>query len=87
MENETTPIDINYQKGFNEGYLVTKHWPEMSDTIAQVKNLTPRLDGFRDGKRQFVLEKTREQKPKWLQADRAKTEKSDKSKEQDKDEK
>ena len=67
MENETTPIDINYQKGFNEGYLVTKHWPEMSDTIAQVKNLTPRLDGFRDGRRQYVLDLTKANRPNWMQ--------------------
>ena len=71
MENEES-IDSHYQQGFNEGYLVTKHWPEMSDMIAHVPNATPRLDGFRDGKRQFVLEQAREQRPKWMEENRDK---------------
>lgn len=65
MENEY-PIDSNYQKGFNEGYLVTKHWPEMSDSIVAVKNATPRLNGFRDGQRQYLLDFTKANRPKWM---------------------
>lgn len=65
MEEE--PIHPSYQQGFNEGYLVTQHWPEISESIAKVPNVTQRLDGFRDGRRHYVLELTKANRPKWMQ--------------------
>lgn len=86
MDNEQ-PINSNYQKGFNEGYLVTKHWPEMADSIIAVKNETPRLSGFRDGQRQYVLEFTKANRPKWMQRNTDNSPNLDQNKGKEKDEK
>jgi len=61
MTDEQTTPDAGYIKGFNEGYIITKHLPEVSDCIVQVQSESPRLDGFRDGRKQLVLEKIAEQ--------------------------
>jgi len=61
MTDEQTTSDAGYIKGFNEGYIITKHLPEVSDCIVQVQSESPRLDGFRDGRKQLVLEKIAEQ--------------------------
>lgn len=56
MPDEQT-TDAGYIKGFNEGYIITKHMPELSDCVVQVQSESPRLEGFRDGRKQLVLEK------------------------------
>jgi len=61
MPDEQTTPDAGYIKGFNEGYIITKHLPEVSDCVVQVQNDSPRLDGFRDGRKQLVLERIAEQ--------------------------
>jgi len=62
MEQEEK-TDGNYIKGFNEGYVITQHMPELADIVAHVKNETLRLEGFRDGRKQFVLEQVRNYTP------------------------
>ncbi|MEP7165219.1 MAG: hypothetical protein ABI741_11020 [Ferruginibacter sp.] len=57
-EDQTS--ELNYKKGFNEGYLITKHLPELSDQLSQIKNETPRIDGFKDGRNEFFQEKAKE---------------------------
>lgn len=59
----------SYQKGFNEGYIITKHLPELSDQLAQIKNETPRIDGFKDGRNEFFQEKAKERMGKFLNKD------------------
>lgn len=59
MEALDTQNQINYQKGFNEGYIITKHLPDLAKSIAQVQSDAPRLDGFREGRKQFTLEKAK----------------------------
>ena len=49
-----------YQQGFNEGYIITKHLPDLSDSLAAIESENPRLEGFRDGREEFVLEKIKE---------------------------
>jgi len=61
MPDEQTTPDAGYIKGFNEGYIIAKHMPELSDCVVQVRNESPRLEGFRDGRKQLVLEKIAEQ--------------------------
>lgn len=58
--------NIEYQKGFNEGYLLTKHLPELAGSIAKIESLSPRIEGFRDGRKEFALEKVRERRPSFL---------------------
>jgi len=62
--SETEHID--YQKGFNEGYLMSKHLPELATSIASIESLSPRIEGFREGRHQCVLEQVKEHRPSWL---------------------
>lgn len=68
MENEITS-EADYQKGFNEGYLITKHMSELSKQLADIKSEAPRLEGFRDGREEFMLEKEKELLPPWMKRD------------------
>lgn len=52
--------NTSYKKGFNEGYLITKHLPELSDQLSKIKNETPRIEGFKDGRNQIFQEKAKE---------------------------
>lgn len=56
-------MSTDYIKGFNEGYVLTEHAPEVARTLAKVESDAPRMEGFRDGRRQWVLEQTRERSP------------------------
>jgi hypothetical protein len=79
--------DAQYQKGFNEGYLISKHMPELGEQLSQVKTDNPRMEGFRDGRNEQVKEI--ERYPDWLKRDFSKPlqskEKEDKSIDHDKD--
>ncbi len=46
-----------YTKGFNEGYVIAAHLPEIARYISKIKTVTPRLAGFRDGRRRYVFER------------------------------
>lgn len=51
-----------YTKGFNSGYILAGHKPELLQTVTQ--NLPPTNDyvtGLMDGKEQLELEKTKDQ--------------------------
>jgi hypothetical protein len=50
----------SYQTGFNEGYLIAKHEPDLSDKLATMKSDTPRIDGIQDGRREFILEQIKD---------------------------
>ncbi len=84
MPDQLTP-DSNYQKGFNEGYIITKHLPELSDGLAQVKTETPRIEGFKDGRKQYVLEQTKEHRPSWMKFDRNEVQGKEQSRERNKE--
>lgn len=61
---------VLYQKGFNEGYIITQHLPELSDKLSQIKSTAPRVEGFIDGRKQFALEQVRALHPDWTRQDR-----------------
>ena len=63
-EDQTS--ELNYKKGFNEGYIITKHLPELSDQLSQIKNETPRIDGFKDGRNEYFQEKAKERMNSFL---------------------
>ncbi|MBN8698715.1 MAG: hypothetical protein J0L54_03825 [Chitinophagales bacterium] len=69
---EDQSSELNYKKGFNEGYLITKHLPELSDQLSQIKNETPRIDGFKDGRNEFFQEKAKERMGHFLKKDQVK---------------
>ncbi len=57
-----TPSDSTeqqYQQGFNDGYLLSKYRPDISDSLNDLQPLSPRLEGMIDGREQFQIEKAK----------------------------
>lgn len=55
----TKDIDIaspEYIKGFQEGYMMTMHLPEIADWIAKIKSTEVRYIAFREGRLQYMVE-------------------------------
>lgn len=65
MENEEI-IDPNYQKGFNEGYLIAQHMPELAEQLSRATGESPRLTGIRDGRQEYMAEQIRSLRPSRL---------------------
>jgi hypothetical protein len=85
MEPKETP-DPAYLKGFNEGYTIAKHMPDLSGKLAQaVKGEDERSQGFLAGQQLFSREQLKEQVPSWMRGDYSNFSKSspDTSKEPD----
>jgi hypothetical protein len=61
MEETTTPSP-DYVKGFNEGYVLTKDSRDLAEKLASAKGDGERLQGFRDGHKEYILERIREQR-------------------------
>lgn len=59
----------DYIKGFNEGYALAQHMPEISEKLPQSLGSTERGQGFKAGRDQYILEKEK-QLPSWLKKDR-----------------
>ncbi|WP_375447193.1 hypothetical protein [uncultured Fibrella sp.] len=84
-------VEPDYVKGFNEGYILAKHMPELAERLADIDSDFVRLAGFKAGREQQQTEMARERLPAWLTGDRPqKAEKSpiktkDRDKEPDKD--
>lgn len=85
MEENTT-IDVNYIKGFNEGYILSKRLPDLAQQLSEIKSESPRMEGFQDGRNEFMQEKSKEKLP-WLNRDftNINTEKNKGDKEPDKE--
>ena len=64
--------EAQYQKGFNEGYLIAKHLPDLSTRLAGITNETPHIEGFKDGRKQYIIELARERRPAWLKGEKHK---------------
>ncbi len=77
--------ETQYQKGFNEGYLIAKHLPELSAKLAKITNETSRIEGFHDGRKQHLLEQSREYRPAWLKGERHKGQDKPKDKDREPD--
>lgn len=70
MQLEPTSKELTaYVKGWREGYILTKHLPDMAKDLAASKNKTPYFEGFRAGKDEYLREQMRERLPKWLRDD------------------
>lgn len=89
MNNNQT-IDSEYQKGFNEGYILARHNRELTEKIAEALKGSERGLGIKEGCKEFSKEKDAEKAkiklPDWLKKDKIKSlEKETKDKELDKD--
>lgn len=61
-----------YQQGFNEGYMISKFYPELSDAISSALTDSSRSIGFKDGIYELQMEKQMDKDyyPDWMREDR-----------------
>lgn len=84
MEDENK-VEPEYLKGFNEGYTISQHMPELAEKLANIDSDFIRLAGFKDGRKQYQAEQVKYRLPEWLSGDRSKIDRgaSDRSKDRD----
>lgn len=63
-ENEN--IDPEYLKGFNDGYLIAQHEPELAEKLSKIEAVSPRIVGIQQGRDQFIKEQLKTKLPNWL---------------------
>lgn len=69
MMEEDKNFPADYAKGFNEGYIIAKHKPDLAEKLAAAVGESDRGLGFKDGREQLMLDLVREKRPKWLTRD------------------
>ncbi|HEY1009649.1 MAG TPA: hypothetical protein VGE58_06035 [Daejeonella sp.] len=57
----------DFQKGFNEGYLIRQHLPELANELQRAlqNSTSDRSQGFTSGVKQYQLETQKSFKPDW----------------------
>lgn len=61
MENEEfEKVSADYLNGFNEGYTLAEHMPDVAEKVSKALGDGDRAKGFQDGRGQLLLEKTQE---------------------------
>eukprot|EP01035_Chromulina_nebulosa_P007720 gene7720-10429_t len=71
-EDTITP-DPDYMRGFNEGYTIAAHMPELAEKLSlAVGNGSSRGQAFQDGRQQALAEERESRYPSWLKSDRYK---------------
>ena len=68
---EQEKIEPEYVKGFNEGYLIAQHEPELAEKLASIDSDFIRLVGFKAGREQYHAEQTKPRLPSWLKGERS----------------
>lgn len=69
MEDENK-IEPEYVKGFNEGYTLAQHMPDLADKLAKIDSDFIRLTGFKAGREQYQAEQVKTRLPSWLTGER-----------------
>ncbi|QMW05394.1 hypothetical protein [Spirosoma foliorum] len=69
-EQEEDKVDPDYLRGFNEGYMLTQHNPELAETLASIDSEFIRLAGFKAGREQFQTEQVQTQQKENFEPDR-----------------
>lgn len=62
----------DYQRGFNEGWTITEFMPDLSQTLVNVLPDSARSQGFKDGSNEYILDRAKSIRPKFLDPDRLK---------------
>ena len=83
--DEQDEVEPEYLKGFNEGYLITQQKPELAEKLATIDSDFIRLVGFRDGRKQYQMEQTKDRLPSWLTGDRSRNNPNTPTKSKDRD--
>ena len=68
MEEYETP-DPDFVKGFNEGYTLAKHLPDLAEQLGKATGETQRGSGFQAGRQQAALDQERQRAPQWSRPD------------------
>jgi hypothetical protein len=74
LEQEPKP---EYLKGFNEGYTIAKHMPDVAEKLSKALGESERAKGFQQGRDQLLSEKDKQRYPSWLNRDEASPERTD----------
>jgi len=48
-----------------------QHLLDLADKLATIESEAPRIDGFKDGMKEFVLEQVKSNRAKWVDAERS----------------
>ncbi len=64
---EETKVDPSFQKGFNNGYYMSEHEPDLARQISQIENATAHLDGFKAGRIEYFKEQIKDFDKSWVQ--------------------
>lgn len=59
----------DYVTGFNEGYIISEHFPDIAKGISAAENKSERTSGFKDGRDQYIFEQNKDRYPAWLKRD------------------
>jgi hypothetical protein len=84
MEEEVTPSS-EYIKGFNDGYVLAQEIPDLAKSLSKIETRSDRLSGFKDGKKQYILEKLHEQRDKLLDKSQSRNNAKEPDRTRDKD--
>ena len=68
------PIDPEYLKGFNDGYLLAQYRPELAAALAKAKDDSPHMLGIRDAIALYSAELSKQYLPEFEQYDISKEE-------------
>lgn len=63
MEEEK--VDPAYQKGYNNGYYMSEHEPDLAKQISQIENASAHLDGFKAGRTEYFREQMKDFSKSW----------------------
>lgn len=75
-----------YMKGFNQGYVIAEHLPDLARDLAKAESSTPWMEGFRDGRMEYLIqEQIKEMSPSWLNSDWNRCHEPDQDKDHDRD--
>jgi len=69
---ETSIPDPDYIKGFNEGFMISENLPELAKQLSTATGDSERLQGMRDGRKQYLIDQVKSLRPSWLRDDVAK---------------
>jgi hypothetical protein len=84
MDDQDT-VEPDYLKGFNEGYTIAQHMPELAEQLASVQNESSRMAGFKAGRDQYSAERMKDRMPSWLTGSRPSKEQDPPTKSKDRD--
>lgn len=69
-------IETEYLWGFNRGYMIAEHLPDLAASLRGIKSDAPKIVGLRDGVDEFLKEKDKAMLPDWLKNDAFKSDNS-----------